>query len=156
MIFDDTGDVSASTLGAGAPAAAFARRAAELLEGARRVEAGDAPLTQVEVSTGEGSVFVVSDGSARIAATTPPDPTVGLVFYDLKSTLRQLSAGPATSTAAPRREPRRASGKTAEAKKPAAKKAAAKKPPAEKKPAAPRKPAGAKKPAARRKKPDAP
>jgi hypothetical protein len=30
------------------------------------------------------------DGERRIAATTAPDPTVGLVFYDLKSCLRSL------------------------------------------------------------------
>jgi hypothetical protein len=33
-------------------------------------------------------VFVVRDGERRIVATTVADPTVGLVFYDLKSCLR--------------------------------------------------------------------
>jgi len=36
----------------------------------------------------EGSVFVVRDDGRLIAATTTPEPTVGLVFYDLKSCLR--------------------------------------------------------------------
>jgi hypothetical protein len=35
-------------------------------------------------------VFVVRDGDRLIAATTTPEPTVGLVFYDLKSCLRGL------------------------------------------------------------------
>jgi len=30
---------------------------------------------------------------AQIAATTTPEPTVGLVFYDLKSCLREADAG---------------------------------------------------------------
>ncbi len=33
-------------------------------------------------------MFVVRDGERAIAATTGPEPTVGLVFYDLKSCLR--------------------------------------------------------------------
>jgi hypothetical protein len=36
--------------------------------------------------------FVVSDGVRRIAATTGREPTVGLVFYDLKSCLRAAAA----------------------------------------------------------------
>ena len=39
-------------------------------------------------------MFVVSDGERRIAATTGPAPTVGLVFYDLKSCLRNADAEP--------------------------------------------------------------
>jgi hypothetical protein len=35
-------------------------------------------------------VFVVRDGDRLIAATTTPEPTVGLVFYDLKTCLRSI------------------------------------------------------------------
>ena len=52
-------------------------------------------MTQLEASTAEGSVFVVRDGARRIAATTGPAPTVGLVFYDLKSCLATPTAEPA-------------------------------------------------------------
>ena len=68
--------------------------AAERLAGAARrlVEAADAlrpaPVAQLEVATTTGSVFVVRDGDRMIAATTSPEPTVGLVFYDLKTCLR--------------------------------------------------------------------
>jgi predicted regulator of Ras-like GTPase activity (Roadblock/LC7/MglB family) len=48
------------------------------------------PLTQTEISTREGSVFVVRLGGYTIAATTRPDPTVGLVLYDLKRCLESL------------------------------------------------------------------
>jgi hypothetical protein len=47
-------------------------------------------LAQVEVATAAGSVFVVRDGARLIVATTSPEPTVGLVFYDLKTCLRSI------------------------------------------------------------------
>ena len=53
-----------------------------------------AELAQLEVALQDGSVFVVRHGERLIAATTPPEPTVGLVFYDLKSTLCELEAPP--------------------------------------------------------------
>ena len=43
-----------------------------------------------EAATLDGSVFVVCDGERMIAATTTPEPTVGLVFYDLKTCLRSV------------------------------------------------------------------
>ena len=45
---------------------------------------------QLEAATPVGSVFVVRDGERLIAATTTPEPTVGLVFYDLKTCLRSI------------------------------------------------------------------
>jgi hypothetical protein len=63
-----------------------------LLEAAERTRAG-ARLTQLEAATHEGSVFVARDGEHAIAATTKPEPTVGLVFYDLKSALRSVAEG---------------------------------------------------------------
>jgi predicted regulator of Ras-like GTPase activity (Roadblock/LC7/MglB family) len=47
-------------------------------------------LVQLDVALQGGSVFVVRDADRLIAATTAPEPTVGLVFYDLKSCLRAL------------------------------------------------------------------
>lgn len=128
VIFDDKGKVAGSTLADDARAQQLADGAAKLLDQASSLKTGDAPLTQVEVATDEGSVFVVLDKKTRIAATTPPEPTVGLVFYDLKSTLRSLT--------------------------PPRKKSAANKPAAPKAPA-PKAGGPKKKPAPRRKKPDA-
>jgi predicted regulator of Ras-like GTPase activity (Roadblock/LC7/MglB family) len=93
VLFDESGAVQGSTLTDGAAAEAFARGAADLLQraGAFRSE-GD--VTQLEAATEIGSVFVVRDGARRIAATTAPQPTVGLVFYDLKSCLRNADAEP--------------------------------------------------------------
>jgi len=87
VLFDESGVVAASTLPADQDAAALAHAAEELLARARELGDGG-EVTQVEASTPNGSVFVVSDGARRIAATTAADPTTGLVFYDLKSCLR--------------------------------------------------------------------
>jgi len=115
VVFDDKGKVAGSTGGNGE---ALARAASELLVRAEELKTGDSPLTQLEVATGEGSVFIVREGKTSIAATTGADPTVGLVFYDLKSALRSVKkiatprrkpAGPrktaAASKAAPRKKP---------------------------------------------------
>jgi predicted regulator of Ras-like GTPase activity (Roadblock/LC7/MglB family) len=66
-----------------------ARAARELLDAAREVRPEGA-LTQAEASTADGSLFVVREGERLVAATTRPEPTVGLVFYDLKATLRSV------------------------------------------------------------------
>jgi predicted regulator of Ras-like GTPase activity (Roadblock/LC7/MglB family) len=129
VVWDEKGKVVGSTLANGD---GFAKAAADLLAAAEELKTGDSPLTQLEVATGEGSVFVVREGKTTIAATTAAEPTVGLVFYDLKSALRSVK---------PKPRPR---AKPAAPKQPAATKPAARKP-APKKPAAPR----------TRKKPDA-
>lgn len=69
-------------------------RIVEAAEQARR-ELGREPVVQVEVATPEGHVFVVADATWLVAAVTDADPTVGLVFYDLKTSLRAVrEAGP--------------------------------------------------------------
>ncbi|HVP74566.1 MAG TPA: hypothetical protein VMS63_00990 [Gaiellaceae bacterium] len=95
VLFDDEGGIQGSTLADEGAARALATAAGALLEGAARFRAGGGEVRQLEVSTNEGNVFVVCDGRRRIAATTGPDPTAGLVFYDLKSCLRGAAAEPA-------------------------------------------------------------
>ncbi len=55
---------------------------------------GRSAVAQVEVATPQGSVFVVRDGDRVICAVTGADPTVGLIFYDLKTCLRQIAEEP--------------------------------------------------------------
>ena len=85
--------------------------ATRLLEGARRLadtaEEIRPGLSQLEAATVSGSVFVVRDGERLIAATTTPEPTVGLVFYDLKTCLRSIDE--------PKPKPRRRTKKTDDA-----------------------------------------
>jgi predicted regulator of Ras-like GTPase activity (Roadblock/LC7/MglB family) len=171
VVFDDKGNVAGSTLEDSARAEELARSAGELLAIADGVKSGDgAEVSQLEAATEEGSVFVVREGPTRIAATTGVDPTVGLVFYDLKSALRNLETKPAAKrpvrASAPGEGVSGEPGGSPAAKQGAARKpATAKKPPAKKpaaattkKPdtAAAKKPAStARKPAARKKKDDA-
>lgn len=61
----------------------------EAAEQSRR-ELGREPISQVEIGTPDGNVFVVADATWIVAAVTDADPTVGLVFYDLKTALRTV------------------------------------------------------------------
>jgi hypothetical protein len=84
-IIDEQGEVLAGTQGDGTPLADVGRA---LLERAAYVQ-GREPV-QVDVATAQGSVFVARDGGLTIVATTTAEPSPGLVFYDLKSCLRQV------------------------------------------------------------------
>jgi predicted regulator of Ras-like GTPase activity (Roadblock/LC7/MglB family) len=92
VIFERGGKVVGSTLADEERSKQVAEEAEALLREAEqrsdRPDAGD--FAQLEVALRAGSVFVVRDGERLVAATTPPEPTVGLVFYDLKSCLREL------------------------------------------------------------------
>jgi predicted regulator of Ras-like GTPase activity (Roadblock/LC7/MglB family) len=105
-IVDGEGTVLATTIADDGRAARFVEGVTTLLEeaDALRQARGLPGLSQLEAATLEGSVFVVrrqdAEGGVRIiAATTRPDPTVGLVFYDLKHCLRSIDA--TTSVATP-------------------------------------------------------
>jgi predicted regulator of Ras-like GTPase activity (Roadblock/LC7/MglB family) len=92
------GTVTAATVDDG-PAARLGGLARDLVAGADSVrgDLGRDALAQLQAATPSGSVFVVLDGDRMAVATTGADPTVGLVFYDLKTLLRQLAADPASA-----------------------------------------------------------
>ena len=81
------GEVLGSNLADEAAAQRLLDGATRLLEAAEAMRPG---VAQLEAATTTGSVFVVRDGERLIAATTTPEPTVGLVFYDLKTCLRSI------------------------------------------------------------------
>lgn len=97
------GSVTASTVGS-ERAGRLAGLARDLVAGADGVrgDLGRDALSQLQAATPEGSVFVVLDGDRMAVATTGADPTVGLVFYDLKTLLRQIGGddGAAAATEA--------------------------------------------------------
>jgi predicted regulator of Ras-like GTPase activity (Roadblock/LC7/MglB family) len=125
VVFDDQGKLAGSTLPDRGRTDELARAVQELLAAAESVKPGESKLTQLEIATEEGSVFVVREGKTWIAATTARNPTVGLVFYDLKSALRSVKPTTTRKAAAPRKKTTAASSK---------KKTAAKKPATRKKP----------------------
>jgi predicted regulator of Ras-like GTPase activity (Roadblock/LC7/MglB family) len=111
VIFERGGEVVGSTIDDPARGKRLAQEAEALLAEAeehRNASAGSGEFVQLEVALQGGSVFIVRDGDRLIAATTAPEPTVGLVFYDLKSCLREL----ATPKAPPKKRtaPKRKSG----------------------------------------------
>ena len=90
VIFDESGTLVASTLGE-ERAPVMARAAHRLLEStAGAVDRGD-QIVQLEAALPEGSVVIAREGATAVAATTVPDPTVGLIFYDLRTCLRALN-----------------------------------------------------------------
>jgi predicted regulator of Ras-like GTPase activity (Roadblock/LC7/MglB family) len=121
VVFDDRRKVAGSTVDDAARADALAKAAGDLLAAADEVKPGKSPLSQLEVATAEGSVFVVREGTTYIAATTDADPTVGLVFYDLKSALRSVRTTPAAKKA-PRKKTATATAKATPKKRAAPRK----------------------------------
>jgi hypothetical protein len=101
-ILTEQGDVLAGTQGDGTALADVGRA---LLERAAALD-GRRPV-QVEVATAAGSVFVARENGLTIVATTMPEPSPGLIFYDLKNCLRQVEQ--------PKPKPRRRRPKAKEA-----------------------------------------
>ena len=93
VIVGPEGAVEASSEADTENAARIARAGVGLYAAADRVrdELGRPRLTQLEVATPEGSVFAVREGGRTIVATTGVGPTVGLIFYDLKTCLRNVA-----------------------------------------------------------------
>jgi predicted regulator of Ras-like GTPase activity (Roadblock/LC7/MglB family) len=109
-IIDENGAIMATTAGDQGRAERLVAGVTRLLEQAEtlREVRGLSDLAQLEAATLDGSVFVVRRNGRVIAATTRPDPTVGLVFYDLKHCLRSIEDGvPAPPEAKPPRAPAR-------------------------------------------------
>jgi predicted regulator of Ras-like GTPase activity (Roadblock/LC7/MglB family) len=84
-----------------ASAQALADGARALVEAAEELRP---EVSQLEAATVAGSVFVVRDGERLIAATTSAEPTVGLVFYDLKTCLRSIDVAEPASRPRTRRK----------------------------------------------------
>ena len=93
VLLDAGGELVASTDPDAGRARELAETCRDLLAAAEAAaQGGDRRLTQLEAATRDGSVFVVREGDRVVAATTGPAPTVGLVFYDLKTCLRAVAA----------------------------------------------------------------
>jgi predicted regulator of Ras-like GTPase activity (Roadblock/LC7/MglB family) len=87
VVVGSDGTVTGSNLSTEAAAERLADGARRLLGAAEELRPG---VAQLEAATTGGSIFVVRDGARLIAASTTPEPTVGLVFYDLKTCLRSI------------------------------------------------------------------
>ena len=99
VLADSGGSVLASSFSESEEAAGLARAAVELLAAAEEEGGGGDRLVQVQAAASEGSLFVVRDERSVVAAVTNADPTVGLVFYDLKTCLRLVGEEPEATPA---------------------------------------------------------
>jgi hypothetical protein len=106
VVFDREGTVLGSIVDDDR-AGRIAARALELFRAAEKQ--GNLELVQLDAALSDGTVFVVRDADRLIAATTGPEPTVGLVFYDLKTCLRGFGEEPPKPK--PKPKPRRAPAK---------------------------------------------
>jgi predicted regulator of Ras-like GTPase activity (Roadblock/LC7/MglB family) len=85
------GAVLASTLEDPAREAALASSTLELMAAAFALNAQPREVTRVEVELENGALFALRDGGRTIAATTGPQPTSGLVVYDLRTCLEGIT-----------------------------------------------------------------
>ena len=101
VLAEPDGSVVASTFAEPSRGEELARAASELVTAAGEVGDTGPELVQLQAATPRGSLFVVRDERHLAAAITAPKPTVGLIFYDLKTCLRMLEpkASPAKATA---------------------------------------------------------
>ncbi len=87
VVLDAKGTALAST---GDEGDALARSALELLASAGELHPSAGEVTRAEVELAEGGLFVLREGGRTIAATTGPNPTSGLVAYDLRTCLQGI------------------------------------------------------------------
>ena len=87
VVLDAKGSVVAST---GGESDALARSAVDLLGAAQELHASAGDVTRAEVELAEGGLFVLREGGRTIAAATGPNPTSGLVVYDLRTCLEGI------------------------------------------------------------------
>ena len=85
------GSVLASTHEDPARSEALASSALELVSAASDLSSPAQEVTRAEVELEEGALFVLREGDRTIAATTGPQPTSGLVVYDLRTCLQGIA-----------------------------------------------------------------
>jgi predicted regulator of Ras-like GTPase activity (Roadblock/LC7/MglB family) len=114
VVLEGHGAVLASTLAEQSARERLARTGAELLEAAGSAFGTDGrAVSRLEVALGEGSVFALEEGGLAIVARTSPNPSSGLVHYDLGTCLRAVAES-RTKPKSRRRAPKRTQ-KTADA-----------------------------------------
>ena len=119
VVFDREGTVLGSIVD-DERAGQLAAKGLELFRTAE--QQGSQELVQLDAAVPDGTVFVVRDADRLIAATTGAEPTVGLVFYDLKTCLRGFNDPPPEAKPKPKQPPKPRAKRAAPAKRPAPRK----------------------------------
>jgi predicted regulator of Ras-like GTPase activity (Roadblock/LC7/MglB family) len=94
VVLDAGGAVLGSTVADDAVTERLAATARELAAAAADLHTSGGDVTRVEVELGEGAVFVLREGTRTVAAVTGPNPTSGLVAYDLRTCLHGIDEAP--------------------------------------------------------------
>ena len=90
VVLRPDGSVLAATPEDDAAAPTLARAALDVLATAFELRSSPQEVTRVEVELEEGALFVLREGGRTIAAVTGPQPTAGLVAYDLRTCLERI------------------------------------------------------------------
>jgi predicted regulator of Ras-like GTPase activity (Roadblock/LC7/MglB family) len=91
-VLDGDGAVLASSSTDAERTAALGASIQELVAAAAELGTEGRDVTRVEVELDEGGLFVVRDGGHVVGATTGPNPTSGLVVYDLRTCAQAITA----------------------------------------------------------------
>ena len=102
VVLDGDGAVVASSSD---DSASLAAATVELLAAAADLGGDGRGVTRVEVELDDGAIFVVREGDRTVAATTGPDPTSGLVVYDLRTCAQAIPSEPKKRRARKPKEP---------------------------------------------------
>ena len=108
VVIDEQGSTVASTLADETDTDRLARAGTALLEAAGSALGREArAVSRLEVALREGSIFALTEGGLAIVARTSPNPSSGLVLYDLGTCLRAVAesrAKPKRRRSAPKRK----------------------------------------------------
>ncbi len=91
VVVSADGEVVASRAASDERARELASAGADLLSAAATIRSAAPPgVERVHVDHERGSLVVARDAERSLVATTVAEPTVGLVAFDLRATLRRL------------------------------------------------------------------
>jgi predicted regulator of Ras-like GTPase activity (Roadblock/LC7/MglB family) len=93
VVTNPDGTVDAARAADDERARGLASAGAALLGEASALRPGARAVERVHVDLARGSVVAVSDGVRTIVVTTVPEPTAGLVAFDLRATLGRVAEG---------------------------------------------------------------
>lgn len=91
VVLGGDGDVLASSSVDSPRTEALGAAIRELVAAAADLGGDGRDVTRVEVELDDGAFFVVREGGHTAGATTGPDPTSGLVVYDLRTCVQAIA-----------------------------------------------------------------
>jgi predicted regulator of Ras-like GTPase activity (Roadblock/LC7/MglB family) len=94
VVLDTSGKLLGATSDDEGTTERLAAAARDLVAVAADLHPSAGEVTRVEVELAGGGFFVLREGGRTIAAVTRPQPTAGLVAYDLRTCLQSIDEAP--------------------------------------------------------------